>query len=92
MTAPTFHLAQTVHGTLGYWSEGTTVRIARLEMGATSTKEGGIVGPHFVPLVVADRDALFGPTTRTRRRTDGLGLPEVCGCDALNVCGLHASK
>ena len=89
MSQPTFHMVQTTMGVLGVWSTG---EVARLEMGATSTKDGGIVGPHFVPLLTADRDALFGPTTRRRRRTDGLGLPEVCGCDALNVCGLHASK
>ena len=85
MTAPTFHMVQTVHGTLGYWSSG---EVAVLDMGATSTKDGGTIGPRFVPLLVADRDALFGPTTRTRRATDA--LPEVCGCDALNVCPAHA--
>ena len=87
MSQPTFHMVQTTMGVLGVWSTG---EVARLEMGATSTKDGGIVGPHFVPLIVADRDALFGTGARARRATDALALPEVCGCDALNVCPAHA--
>lgn len=86
MTAATFHLVQTVHGTLGYWSTG---EIAVFKSDTIATPDGGTIGPRFVPLIVADRDAIFGTDTRTRRATDA--LPEVCGCDALNVCGLHAA-
>ena len=86
MSPATFHLVQTVHGTLAYWSTG---EVAVLDMGATSTKDGGTIGPRFVPLLVADRDALFGPTTRTRRATDA--PPEVCpDCGEFGPCGRHA--
>lgn len=73
MTQPaTFHLVQTTYGLLGYWSTG---EVSRYEERETRTPEGGTIGPRFVPLIVADRDALFGTVARARRATDAIHLP-----------------
>ena len=81
-------LTQTVHGLLASWSDG---RVAVLETREAKTPDGGTLGPRFVPFAHADYASLWPADGRARRATDALALPEVCGCDVLNVCGLHAA-